>query len=171
MSKNHQKEVISISFLNKNKTTENWSNKKDNSINKNNMLNIQKNKKKENLPKLIIKKDTNNNNDISNDMLNKKRERYQIHSKENEEEINNNIVNKKKMSLNEAKKDMKEFELLIKNTEKEIQNKYGVIFPDLFYEDNLPDEIKNKLIDNFLERPNVKKILNEANSKNEMKNI
>ena len=67
------------------------------------------------------------------------------------------------MSLNEAKKEMKDFELLITNTEKEIQKKYGFIFPDLSYEDNLPDEIKNKLLDNFLERPEIKKILNEVN--------
>ena len=68
------------------------------------------------------------------------------------------------MSLTDAKKEMKEFELLIMNTEKELQKKYGFIFPDLSYEDNLPDEIKNKLIDNFLEKPDIKKILNEADA-------
>jgi hypothetical protein len=59
---------------------------------------------------------------------------------------------------------MKDFELLIFNTEKEIQKKYGLVFPDLSFEDNLPDEFKNKLIDNFLERPDIKKILNEVNT-------
>ena len=100
-------------------------------------------------------------------MLNKKRDRTQSNNKENEEDVNNTTTNniiKKKMSLNEAKKEMKDFELLIINTEKEIQKKYGFIFPDLSYEDNLPDEIKNKLLDNFLDRPEIKKILNEVNS-------
>ena len=68
------------------------------------------------------------------------------------------------MPFNEAKKEMKDFKLLIDNTEKEIQKKYGIIFPDLSFEDNLPDEIKNKLIDCFLEKPDIKKILNEVNS-------
>ena len=54
---------------------------------------------------------------------------------------------------------MKDFELLIINTEKELQNKYGLVFPDLSFEDNLPDDIKNKLIDDFLENPKIKKIL------------
>ena len=76
----------------------------------------------------------------------------------------NNILNKKKTSVNEAKKEMKDFELLILNTEKEIQKKYGIVFPDLSFEDNFPDFIKNQLIDDFLESPNIKKILNEANS-------
>ena len=62
---------------------------------------------------------------------------------------------------------MKDFELLILNTEKEIQKKYGIVFPDLSFEDNFPDYIKNKLIDDFLESPKIKKLLNEANNQNQ----
>ena len=165
MSKHGPKEFINLTLLNKNKTIEEKSKQKDN--NKNKIYNISKSDKKEDLPKIISKKDNSNNNEINNNMLNKKRDRTQSNNKENEEDVNNtttiNII-KKKMSLNEAKKEMKDFELLIINTEKEIQKKYGFIFPDLSYEDNLPDEIKNKLLDNFLERPEIKKILNEVNS-------
>lgn len=57
---------------------------------------------------------------------------------------------------------MKDFEPLILNTEKELQNKYGFIFPISSFEDNSPDETKNKLMDDFLENPKIKKILNEA---------
>ena len=165
MSKHGPKEFINLTLLNKNKTIEEKSKQKDN--NKIKIYNISKNDKKEDLPKIISKKDNSNNNEINNNMLNKKRDRTQSNNKENEEDVNNTTTNniiKKKMSLNEAKKEMKDFELLILNTEKEIQKKYGFIFPDLSYEDNLPDEIKNKLLDNFLERPEIKKILNEVNS-------
>jgi len=124
---------------------------------------------KEFLPKLIVKKETFNNNAS---MLNQKRERAPSNSKEGED--NNNIEdksinsainnsNRKRTSLNEAKKEMKEFETLILNTEKEIQRKYGFIFPDLSFEDNLPNDIKSKLLDDFLESPRIKKILDEAN--------
>jgi len=109
-------------------------------------------------------------------MLNQKRERTQSNNKDIEENQNNNIgeknsnnsannLNKKKTSLSDAKKEMKDFELLILNTEKEIQKKYGFIFPDLSYEDNLPDDIKNKLIDDFLDSPRIQKLLNEATAK------
>ena len=169
MSKNGQKETINISFFNKNKELEDKSKQNEsNNINKNNNTpNSSKADKNENLPKIIMKKENNtNNNDSSNNILNKKRERTQSHIKEQEEEPNNiaNNLSKKKMPLNEAKKEMKDFELLIFNTEKEIQKKHGFVFPDLSFEDNLPDEIKNKLIDNFLELPNIKKILTEANA-------
>ena len=169
MSKNGPKETINISFLNKAKESEDKSKQIDsNNTNKNNNVsNSSKPDKNENIPKIISKKEnqTNNNNDSSNTILNKKRERTQSHGKEQEEEINNttNNLSKRRMPLNEAKKEMKDFELLIFNTEKEIQKKYGLVFPDLSFEDNLPDEIKNKLIDNFLERPDIKKILNEVN--------
>ena len=165
MSKHGPKEFINLTLLNKNKTIEEKSKQKDN--NKNKIYNISKNDKKEDLQKIISKKDNNTNNEINNNMLNKKRDRTQSNNKENEEDVNNTTTNniiKKKMSLNEAKKEMKDFELLIINTEKEIQKKYGFIFPDLSYEDNLPDEIKNKLIDNLLESPKIKKILTEMNS-------
>ena len=169
MSKNGQKETINISFLNKTKESEDKLKQNDsNNTNKNNNTsNSSKTDKDENIPKIISKKENNtNNNDSSNSILNKKRERTQSHGKEQEEEINNttNNLSKRKMPLNEAKKEMKDFELLIFNTEKEIQKKYGLVFPDLSFEDNLPDEIKNKLIDNFLERPDIKKILNEVNT-------
>ena len=164
MSKNTQREIINISLLPKNKSLEEKTKQSDNNKNKhNNLSNIPKNEKKDNLPKIIPKKEQNNN-DTSNSMLNKKRERTQTNNKEPEGEINNNTVSKKKMSLTDAKKEMKEFELLIMNTEKELQKKYGFIFPDLSYEDKLPDEIKNKLIDNFLEKPDIKKILNEVDA-------
>ena len=164
MSKHGPKEFINLSLLNKNKAMEEKSKQKDN--NKNKIYNISKNDKKEEVQKINLKKD-NNINETNNNMLNKKRERTQSNNKETEEDLNNTTTNniiKKKMSLNEAKKEMKDFELLILNTEKEIQKKYGFIFPDLSYEDNLPDEIKNKLLDNFLEKQEIKKILNEVNS-------
>ena len=166
MWKNHQKkEVINISLINKNKTTEEKSKQNDNQINKDkNIINKFKDDNKANLPKIIQKKEISNNKDNSNTIINKKRERTASHNKEAEEEINNNTVNKRRMPLNEAKKEMKDFKLLIDNTEKEIQKKYGIIFPDLSFEGNLPDEIKNKLIDYFLEKPDIKKILNEVNS-------
>ena len=172
MAKNGQKEVINLSFLNKNNKPEEQPKLPE--LNKNNEIahsSEEKKDVKENLPKLCLKKDNNN---INNNLLNQKRERTQNHGKEAEEEINNNnninntnnIVNnaKKKMSVNEAKKEMKEFELLILKTAKEIETKYGIVFPDLSFEDNLPDEIKNKLIDNLLESPKIKKILTEMNS-------
>ena len=124
---------------------------------------------KEFLPKLIVKKETYNNN---TSMLSQKRERAPSNNKEGEDNNNiedksiNSIVNnsnKKRTSLNEAKKEMKDFETLILNTEKEIQRKYGFIFPDLSFEDNLPDDIKSKLLDDFLDSPRIKKILDEAN--------
>ena len=168
MAKNGQKEIINLSFLNKNNKPEDKS--KLIESNKNNIVNNsleEKTEKKDNLPKLCLKKE-NNNNIHNNNLLNQKRDRELNQKKEIEEEIsnNNNTVNnyKKKMSVNEAKKEMKDFELLIINTEKEIQKKYGFTFPDLSYEDNLPDDIKNKLIDNFLESPKIKKILNEINT-------
>jgi hypothetical protein len=124
---------------------------------------------KEFLPKLIVKKETYNNN---TSMLSQKRERAPSNSKEGEDISNiedksiNSIVNnsnRKRTSLNEAKKEMKDFETLILNTEKEIQRKYGFIFPDLSFEDNLPNDIKSKLLDDFLDSPRIKKILDEAN--------
>ena len=165
MSKNVKKEVINISLINKNKSVEDKSkqNVNINSINKvNNVSNFPKNDKIGNLPKIIPKKDNLTNN-TSNIIINKKRDRTQSQNKEAEEEINNNTIIKKRMPFNEAKKEMKDFKLLIDSTEKEIQKKYGIIFPDLSFEDNLPNEIKNKLIDYFLEKPDIKKILNEAN--------
>ena len=165
MNKNNQKEVINISNLNKENNTQ----EKIKLDDKNNIRNISedKNVKKEVLPKLTLIKDNN--------FLNQKRERERNNSgsKEIEEEITNNIedknlnntnnnTNRKRTSVNEAKKEMKDFELLILNTEKEIQKKYGIVFPDLSFEDNFPDFIKNQLIDDFLESPNIKKILNEA---------
>ena len=178
MTKN-QKEVINISLLNKNINLDEKSKINDNSNNKNNTINLSEDKKdksknnKEILPKIFLKKETNNTN---NNMLNQKRERTQSNNKDIEENQNNNIgeknsnnsannLNKKKTSLSDAKKEMKDFELLILNTEKEIQKKYGFIFPDLSYEDNLPDDIKNKLIDDFLDSPRIQKLLNEATAK------
>ena len=170
MNKNIQKEVINISNLNKDNNTQ----EKIKIDDKNNIRNISedKNIKKEVLPKLTLIKDNN--------FLNQKRERERNNSgsKEIEEEIANNIedknlnntnnnINRKRTSVNEAKKEMKDFELLILNTEKEIQKKYGIVFPDLSFEDNFPDYIKNKLIDDFLESPKIKKLLNEANNQNQ----
>ena len=170
MNKNNQKEVINISNLNK----ENNAQEKIKLDDKNNIRNISedKNVKKEVLPKLTLIKDNN--------FLNQKRERERNNSgsKEIEEVITNNIedknlnntnnnTNRKRTSVNEAKKEMKDFELLILNTEKEIQKKYGIVFPDLSFEDNFPDYIKNKLIDDFLESPKIKKLLNEANNQNQ----
>ena len=165
MNKINQKEVINISNLNKENNTE----EKIKIANKTNIRNISedKNVKNEILPKLTLIKD--------NTFLNQKRERNNSNCKEIEEEITNNNEdknfnnannnsNRKRTSVNEAKKEMKDFELLIMNTEKEIQKKYGMIFPDLSFEDSFPDYIKNKLIDDFLESPKIKKLLNEANN-------
>ena len=127
---------------------------------------------KEFLPKLIVKKETKEIYNNNTSMLSQKRERAPSNSKEGEDNNNiedksiNSIVNssnRKRTSLNEAKKEMKDFETLILNTEKEIQRKYGFIFPDLSFEDNLPDDIKSKLLDDFLDSPRIKKILDEAN--------
>ena len=168
MNKNNQKEIINISNLNKD-IIKNEQLKLEDKINIRN-ISEDKNIKKDILPKITLIKENKENN-----MLNQKRER-EISSrgnKENEEEdkvLNNNnnaLGNKKRILVNEAKKEMKDFELLILNTEKEIQKKYGIVFPDLSFEDNFPDFIKNQLIDDFLESPNIKKILNEAiSSKN-----
>ena len=166
MNKNNQKEVINLSNLIKENNAEEKIKLDDKNIIKN--ISEDKNVKKEVLPKLTLIKDNN--------FLNQKRERNNSNSKENEEEITNNLedkninnvnninISRKRTSVNEAKKEMKDFELLILNTEKEIQKKYGIIFPDLSFEDNFPDYIKNKLIDDFLESPKIKKLLNEANN-------
>ena len=172
--KNNQKEVINISSLNKNVIDKS----KSNDIKNNNIINLSedKNDKRELLPKIALKKDNNYSN-ISNNMLNQKRERAQSNNnnKDIEEDINNNMesknnnnnnnANNKKKTVAEAKKEMKDFELLIINTEKELQTKYGIVFPDLSFEDNLPDDIKNKLLDDFLESPKIQKILSECNNK------
>lgn len=126
---------------------------------------------KEFLPKLIIKKETYNNN---TSMLNQKRERAPSNNKE---EDNNNIEDKsinsttnnsskKRTTFNEAKKEMKDFEILILNTEKELQRKYGFTFPDLSFEDNLPEDIQSKLLDDFLNLPRITKLLDEASEQN-----
>ena len=166
MNKNNQKEVINLSNLIKENNAEEKIKLDDKNIIRN--ITEDKNVKKEVLPKLTLIKDNN--------FLSQKRERNNSNSKENEEEItnnledkniinvNNNNISRKRTSVNEAKKEMKDFELLILNTEKEIQKKYGIIFPDLSFEDNFPDYIKNKLIDDFLESPKIKKLLNEANN-------
>ena len=163
MNKNNQKEIINISNLNKD-IIKNEQLKLEDKINIRN-ISEDKNIKNDILPKIPLIKENKENY-----MLNQKRER-EISSrgnKENEEEdkvLNNNnnaLGNKKRILVNEAKKEMKDFELLILNTEKEIQKKYGIVFPDLSFEDNFPDFIKNQLIDDFLESPNIKKILNEA---------
>jgi flagellar biosynthesis component FlhA len=168
MNKNNQKEIINISNLNKD-IFKNEQLKLEDKINIRN-ISEDKNIKKDILPKITLIKENKENN-----MLNQKRER-EISSrgnKENEEEdkvLNNNnnaLGNKKRILVNEAKKEMKDFELLILNTEKEIQKKYGIVFPDLSFEDNFPDYIKNKLIDDFLESPKIKKLLNEANNQNQ----
>ena len=170
--KNNQKEVINISALNKTIIKE----KSKINDNKNKIINISqdKNDKKDILPKISLKKDNIHlNNNINNNMLNQKRERsHSNNNKDIEEEINNNIedkninhnnnISRKRTTVAEAKKEMKDFELLILNTEKELQTKYGLVFPDLSFEDNLPDDIKNKLIDDFLENPKIKKILSDA---------
>jgi len=171
--KNNQKEVINISTLNKTIIKE----KSKINDNKNKIINISQDKsdKKPLLPKISLKKDnTHLNNNINNNMLNQKRERSQSNNnKDIEEEINNNNIEDKNLNNNnnisrkrttvaEAKKEMKDFELLILNTEKELQTKYGIVFPDLSFEDNFPDDIKNKLIDDFLENPKIKKILSDA---------
>ena len=162
--KNNQKEIINLSSLScleklKNNEIKNEIiNKTEDNIDKQQLF-----------PKMTLKKENNNSNNI---ILNQKRERSQNNNNKinkDMEEDNNNMEDKncnyticKKKSVAEAKKEMKDFELLILNTEKELQNKYGFIFPDLSFEDNLPDEIKNKLMDDFLENPKIKKILNEA---------
>ena len=123
--KNNQKEIINISSLNKNDKS------KTNDSKKNNVINISEDKNT--LPKITLKKDSNNysNNNSSNNMLNQKRERTQSNNnKDMEEDINNNIEDKnsnnnnnninRKKTVAEAKKEMKDFELLILNTEKEI---------------------------------------------------
>ena len=166
MNKNNQKEVINLSNLIKENNAEEKIKLDDKNIIRN--ITEDKNVKKEVLPKLTLIKDNN--------FLSQKRERNNSNSKENEEDITNNLedkninnvnninISRKRTSVNEAKKEMKDFELLILNTEKEIQKKYGIIFPDLSFEDNFPDYIKNKLIDDFLESPKIKKLLNEANN-------
>ena len=169
MTKNNQKEIINLSTLNK---TLNIDEKPKINDNKNNIINISEDKtyKKDFLPKITLKKDNNNNSTHNNNiLLNQKRERTES-NKDKEEDNNNtedksiniNNSNKKRTTVNEAKKEMKEFELLILKTEKEIEKKYGIVFPDLSFEDNLPDEIKNKFIDDFLESSKIKKILTEA---------
>ena len=166
MNKNNKKEIINLSSLAKDINKEEKSKLDD----KNNIRNISEDKviKKEVLPKLPLIKENNNN------LLNQKRERTKSNNKEAEEAINNqedkninninNITGKKRTTLAEAKKEMEEFELLILNTEKELKKKYGIVLPDLSFEDNFPDYIKNKLIDDYLESPPIKKILNEVNN-------
>ena len=163
MNKNNQKEIINISNLNKD-IIKNEQLKLEDKINTRN-ISEDRNIKNDILPKIPLIKENKENY-----MLNQKRER-EINShnnKEYEEEdkalnnSNNALGNKKRILVNEAKKEMKDFELLILNTEKEIQKKYGIVFPGLSFEDNFPDFIKNQLIDDFLESPNIKKILNEA---------
>ena len=137
-------------------------------MDKNNIRNISEDKKvkKEFLPKMTIFKDNN--------FLNQKRERNNSNSKEIEEEITNNLedknlnntnnFNRKRTSGNEAKKRNERFWIINFEYRKRNSKKCGIVFPDLSFEDNYLDHIKNKLIDDFLESPKIRKILNQANS-------
>lgn len=125
----------------------------------------------------------NKNEAKENNKLNKKRERI----KEDEQNINNINVNdwinknkdnspfqnntsgetfRRKTSFIEAKREIEEFAKLIEKTEDDIIKKYNITFPNFSFEKYFPDELKSKLIDNFLETTEMKDILVKLGNQN-----
>lgn len=75
--------------------------------------------------------------------------------------LNNNNENKKTLFV-DAKKEIEEFSQMIEKVEEEIIKKYNITIPNFSYEDTFPEEIKNKLLDNFLETPEIEEILTKV---------
>lgn len=74
------------------------------------------------------------------------------------------VQSKKMMSFAEAKKEIDDFSLQLEKLEKEIKEKYSISFPDSSYEDQLPDDIKIKLVENYFESPEIKELFIKTTS-------
>lgn len=55
----------------------------------------------------------------------------------------------KKISFSTAKKEIEDFAIEIERIEKDIKEKYGINVSDFYYEDELPDDLKIKLVEDY----------------------
>ena len=66
---------------------------------------------------------------------------------------------KKVISFYEAKKEIDDFTTQLIKMEEDLSKKYSITFPDLSFEDTLPDEIKIKLVEDYFESKEIKDLL------------
>ena len=66
---------------------------------------------------------------------------------------------KKVISFAEAKKEIEDFAVQLEKMEGDIQKKYSITFPDMSYEDVLPDEMKIKIIEEYFDSKEIKELL------------
>ena len=69
---------------------------------------------------------------------------------------------KKVISFYEAKKEIDDFTAQLIKMEEELSKKYSITFPDLSFEDTLPDEIKIKLVEDFFDSKEIKDLLTKV---------
>ena len=98
----------------------------------------------------------------------------EIRNSPNIQNNNNNVNNdnhtnpKKRVTFKEAQQSIKDFMVLLNETEKKIKEKYGNCLPDFSCEDQLPISWRTKLINKFFESEEMKNIVNKM--KEEQKN-
>ena len=63
------------------------------------------------------------------------------------------------ISFYEAKKEIDDFTTQLIKMEEDLSKKYSITFPDLSFEDTLPDEIKIKLVEDYFESKEIKDLL------------
>ena len=129
-----------------------------------NLMKIEEsNKTSDNITQKIIEKNTNNannnlmgNNNIKNNIINNS-------NADNTNSNNDNILKnvKKKITFKEAQQSIKDFSGLLNETEKKIKEKYGNCLPDFSCEEKLPIAWRTKLINDFFESDEMKKIVNK----------
>ena len=92
----------------------------------------------------------------------------EIRNSPNIQNNNNNVNNdnhtnpKKRVTFKEAQQSIKDFMVLLNETEKKIKEKYGNCLPDFSCEDQLPISWRTKLINKFFESEEMKNIINKV---------
>ena len=66
---------------------------------------------------------------------------------------------KKVISFLEAKKEIEDFTAQLTKMEEDLSKKYSITFPDMSYEDALPDDIKIKIVEDFFDSQEIKDLL------------
>ena len=66
---------------------------------------------------------------------------------------------KKVISFLEAKKEIEDFTAQLSKMEEDLSKKYSITFPDMSYEDALPDDIKIKIVEDFFDSQEIKDLL------------
>jgi hypothetical protein len=61
----------------------------------------------------------------------------------------------KKITFQQAKKEIEEFSLQMDKLEQEIKQKYKIDLGEFYYEEHLPDELKIKLIEDYFNQPEI----------------